>query len=104
MWVVEHDGTYTYFDTWNVRLKEVEEYMEEHGLGLDHLYVTLHGASRKGVPVTAFEDAIQKVAYYDGKEVMENQFKLDGLEVAGYYYTYVISDDTSQGERRKNYA
>ena len=100
MWIVEHDGTYTYFDTWNVRLKEVEEYMEERGLGLDHLYVTLHGASRKGVPVTAFEDAIQKVAYYDGKEVMENQFKLDGLEVAGYYYTYVISDGTSQGERR----
>ena len=100
MWVVEHDGTYTYFDTWNVRLKEVEEYMEEQGLCLDRLYVTLHGASRKGVPVTAFEDAIQKVAYYDGKEVMENQFKLDGLEVAGYYYTYVISDGTSQGERR----
>ena len=104
MWVVEHDGTYTYFDTWNVRLKEVEEYMEEHGLGLDRLYVTLYGASRKGVPVTAFEDAIKPVAYYDGNAVVKNHFKLDGLEVAGYYYTYAISDGTYHGERKKNYA
>ena len=104
MWVVEHDGSYTYFDMWNVRLKEVEEYMEEHGLGLDRLYVTLHGASRKGVPVTAFEDAIKPVAYYDGNAVVKNHFKLDGLEVAGYYYTYAISDGTYHGERKKNYA
>jgi hypothetical protein len=104
MWVVEEDGTYTYFDTWDVRLKEVEEYMEEHGLGLDRLYVTLYGASRKDVPVTAFEDAIKPVAYYDGNAVVENHFKLDGLEVAGYYYTYAISDGTYHGERKKNYA
>ena len=104
MWVVEEDGTYTYFDTWDVRLKEVEEYMEEHGLGLDRLYVTLYGASRKGVPVTAFEDAIKPVAYYDGNAVVENHFKPAGLEVAGYYYTYAISDVTYHGERKKNYA
>ena len=42
------------------------------------LYGNLYGASRVGVPVTAIAK-IERVAMYDGREALANDFKLEGL-------------------------